>query len=158
MAAVKAIPDGFHTVTPHLIVSDVGKALDFYAKAFGAKVQVNMPGPDGKPMHAQMQIGDSPIMLAPENLEMGSRGPLSLGGSSVTLNIYGDDADAMFKRATDAGATGRMPPEDMFWGDRYGQVVDPFGHVWAIATHKKDLTPAEMKKAMDEFFAKMAHA
>jgi uncharacterized glyoxalase superfamily protein PhnB len=158
MATVKAIPDGFHTVTPHLIVSDVGKALDFYTKAFGAKEQVRMPGPDGKPMHAQMQIGDSPIMLAPENLEMGSRGPLSLGGSSVTLNIYGDDADAMFKRATAAGATVRMPPEDMFWGDRYGQVVDPFGHVWAIATHKKDLTPAEMKKAAEEFFAKMAHA
>src|ERR1700722_1309526 len=153
MATVKHIPDGFHTVTPHLIVKGAGKALDFYAQAFGAKEQVRMPGPGGSIMHAQMQIGDSIIMLADENPEMGNRGPQTLGGSSVVLSIYCDDADAMFARATKAGAKVTMPLTDMFWGDRYGQVTDPFGHLWSIATHQKDVTPDEMRKAMKEQFA-----
>jgi PhnB protein len=156
MATVKAIPEGFHTVTPHLIVKGAGKALDFYRQAFGAKEQVRMPAPDGSIMHAQMQIGDSVIMLADESPEMGSRGPQTLGASPVVLNIYCDDADAMFASATKAGATVTMPLADMFWGDRYGQVTDPFGHVWSIATHKKDLTPVEMKKAMAEMFAQQS--
>jgi PhnB protein len=156
MATVKAIPDGFRTVTPHLIVKGAAKALDFYRQAFGAKEQVRMAAPDGSIMHAQMQIGDSVIMLVDEKPEMGSRGPQTLGASTVVLNIYCDDADAMFARATRAGATVTMPLADMFWGDRYGQVTDPFGHVWSIATHKKDVTPAEMKKAMEEMFAQQS--
>jgi PhnB protein len=153
MAPVKPIPDGFRTVTPHLIVKGAGKALDFYAQAFGAKEQVRMPAPDGSIMHAQMQIGDSIVLLADENPEMGNRGPKTLGGTSVVLCIYVDDADALFARATKAGATVAMPMADMFWGDRYGQVTDPFGHLWSIATHKKDVTPDEMRKAMKEQFA-----
>jgi PhnB protein len=153
MATVKPVPPGFHTVTPHLIVKDAAKALDFYTRAFGAKEQVRMAGPHGGIMHAQMQIGDSMVFMADEMPTMGSRGPLALGGTTVSLCIYTDDADAMFKRATDAGATVKMPLDDMFWGDRYGQVTDPFGHVWAIITHVKDLTPEQMKKAMNEFFA-----
>jgi PhnB protein len=156
MATVKAIPDGFRTVTPHLIVKGAAKALDFYRQAFGAKEQVRMAAPDGSIMHAQMQIGDSVIMLVDEKPEMGSRGPQTLGFSTVLLNIYCDDADAMFARATRAGATVTMPLADMFWGDRYGQLTDPFGHVWSIATHKKDVTPAEMKKAMEEMFAQQS--
>jgi PhnB protein len=153
MATVKAIPPGFHTVTPHLTVNDAAKALDFYTRAFGAKEQARMPGPHGGIIHAQTLIGDSPILLAEEMPDMGGKGPLALGGSSVTLNIYTDDADALFARAVAAGAKVRMPMDDMFWGDRYGQVVDPFGHVWAIGQHKKDPTPDEMKKAMAELFS-----
>ena len=111
-----------------------------------------MPGPGGHIIHAQTQIGDSPILIAEEMPGMGGKGPLAIGGTSVTLNIYTDDADALFARAVAAGATVRMPLEDMFWGDRYGQVVDPFGHVWAIGQHKKDMTPDEMKQAMAEAF------
>jgi PhnB protein len=153
MATVKAVPAGFHTVTPHLTVNDAAKALDFYSRAFGAKEQVRMPGPDGHIIHAQTMIGDSPILLAEEMPGMGGKGPLAIGGTPVTLHIYTDDADALFARAVAAGATVRMPMEDMFWGDRYGQVVDPFGHVWAIGQHKKDMTPDEMKKAMAEAFS-----
>jgi PhnB protein len=153
MATVKPIPPGFHTITPHLTVKDAAKALDFYSRAFGAVEQSRVPDPNGHIMHAQVLIGDSPVMLVDEYPEMGARGPLALGGSSVTIHIYTDDADALFARATAAGATVRMPIADMFWGDRYGQVVDPFGHVWSIATHMKDMTPAEMKKAMDEAFS-----
>jgi uncharacterized glyoxalase superfamily protein PhnB len=153
VATVKPIPPGFHTVTPHLIVKDAAKAIDFYRRAFGAEELSRMPGPNGEIMHAQMRIGDSPIMLADEFPAMGARGPLALGGSPVTLHIYTDDADAVFARATAAGATVKMPLADQFWGDRYGQVTDPFGHVWSIGMHVKDMTPAEMKKAMGEAFA-----
>jgi uncharacterized glyoxalase superfamily protein PhnB len=155
MAAVKPIPTGFHSITPHLIVKGADKALDFYRRAFGAKELVRMAAPGGAIMHAEIQIGDSIVMLGEESVEMGARGPLALGGTPVSVMIYCDDADAMFKRATGAGATVKMPIDDAFWGDRYGQVTDPFGHVWSIATHKKDMTPAEMKTAMDEFFAHM---
>jgi PhnB protein len=156
MATVNPIPPGFHTVTPHLIVKDAAKALDFYSRAFGAQELSRMPGPNGEIIHAQMRIGDSPIMLADEFPAMGARGPLALGGSSVTLHIYTDNADALFARATAAGATVKMPLADQFWGDRYGQVTDPFGHVWSIGTHVKDMTPADMKKAMGEAFAQPA--
>ena len=155
MAAVKPIPTGFHSITPHLIVKGADKALDFYRRAFGATEKVRMAGPGGTIVHAEIEIGDSIVMLGEESVEMGARGPLALGGSSVSIMIYCDDADAMFARATGAGATVKMPLDDAFWGDRYGQVTDPFGHVWSIATHKRDMTPADMKKAMDEFFAQM---
>jgi uncharacterized glyoxalase superfamily protein PhnB len=146
---VKAIPEGFHTITPHLVVKDGAKALDFYRQAFGAEVNSALKGPDGKNlMHAELRIGDSVFMLSDEFPEWGVRGPLSLGGTPVTIHLYTENADAAFKRALDAGCTVKMPLGDAFWGDRYGQVVDPFGHQWSIATHIQDLTPEEIEKGM----------
>jgi PhnB protein len=151
--AVKPIPDGYHTVTPHITVNDGNKAIEFYKKAFGAKEVYRMPGPGGKIMHAEIQIGDSMIMLNDEFPEMdGSRSAKSLGGSAVTLNLYVPDVDKLFNQAVAAGATATMPVADMFWGDRYGKLKDPFGHNWSIATHKEDVTPEEvMKRAQAEF-------
>lgn len=152
--AVKAIPDGMHTVTPHIVCKGAADAIAFYKKAFGAEELSRMNGPGGGLMHASIRIGNSVIMMADENLAWNSRGPNALGGSPVTLHLYVEDCDAAFARAVDAGANGRMAPADMFWGDRYGQVVDPFGHVWSLATHQRDLTPeqmmAEMKAMMPE--------
>ena len=152
--AVKAIPEGMHTVTPHIVCKGAADAIDFYKKAFGAEELSRMNGPGGGLMHASIRIGNSVIMMADENLAWNSRGPNTLGGTPVTLHLYVEDCDASFARAVDAGANGRMPPADMFWGDRYGQVVDPFGHVWSLATHQRDLTPeqmmAEMKAMMPE--------
>lgn len=152
--AVKTVPEGMHTVTPHIICAGAGDAIAFYKKAFGAEELSRMNGPGGGLMHAALRIGNSVIMMADENLAWNSRGPNTLGGTPVTLHLYLEDCDAAFARAVDAGATSRMPPADMFWGDRYGQVVDPYGHVWALATHQRDLTPeqmmAEMKATMPE--------
>lgn len=154
MANVKPIPDGFHTVTPHLVVKDIRRALDFYKKAFGAEEGFVMNGPDGKSiMHGEMKIGDSHVMLGMENPQWDSRGPATLGGTPVTIALYVPNVDQAFQRAVTAGAKPIMPPMDMFWGDRYGAVVDPDGHKWSIATHIKDPTPAEMQKAMTEFMA-----
>jgi PhnB protein len=156
----KPIPDGFHSITPHLVLRSCSEALSFYEKAFGAEILSRSPGPDGRLWHALMRIGDSMLMAADEFPEMGgdgSRAPQSLGGTSVTINVYCPDADALFERAVKAGATARMPPTDMFWGDRYSQLTDPYGHSWAIVTHKEDLTPEQLeergKKAMAEFAA-----
>ena len=154
---VKAVPEGYHTLTPHLVVRDAAKAIDFYKQAFGAKEIARMPLPDGKKLgHAELQIGDSRLMLADEFLEWGSKGPEAIGGSPVTLSIYVEDCDAVFNRAVEAGATVKMPLADQFWGDRYGQVVDPFGHVWAVATHVKDLTLEEIQQAAAVAMAQMA--
>ncbi len=154
MAQVKPIPDGFHSVTPHIICSEAGKAIEFYKKAFGATEICKIPGPDGKSiMHAEIQIGDSRVMIAQENPAWQCKGPITLGGTPVTIHLYVNDADATFKQAVAAGANGAMPPADMFWGDRYGKVIDPFGHHWSIATHKEDPTPEEMQKRMEEMFA-----
>ncbi|HJZ83803.1 MAG TPA: VOC family protein [Polyangia bacterium] len=153
---VKPIPEGYHTVTPYLTVKDAARAIDFYKKAFGAEETVRMPGPDGRIMHAELRIGNSMVMLADENPQMGSKSPQTLGGTAVGLMIYCDDADALFKRASAAGATVSQPLADMFWGDRFGGLKDPFGHNWSIATHIKDLAPAEMKKAQEAFFAQQA--
>lgn len=154
MAQVKPIPDGFHSVTPHIICSEAGKAIEFYKKAFGATEICRIPGPDGKSiMHAEIQIGDSRVMIAQENPAWQCKGPITLGGTPVTIHLYVNDADATFKQAVAAGANGAMPPADMFWGDRYGKVIDPFGHHWSIATHKEDPTPEEMQKRMEEMFA-----
>jgi uncharacterized glyoxalase superfamily protein PhnB len=160
MSSVKPIPDGFHAITPHIVVRDVEKAIAFYETAFGAEKICVMHMPDGKTvMHAEIRIGNSPVMMAEESPDGGSVSPLSLGGkNSVTLHIYVKDADATFNRAVAAGATPKMPPTDMFWGDRYGQVIDPFGHRWSIATHVKDLTPEQMGCAAQEAFAQMAAA
>jgi PhnB protein len=143
---VKAIPRGFHAVTPSLVVRGADRAIAFYKNAFGAKERNRMPGPDGKLMHAEIQIGDSIVMLADEFPEMGSRSPQSVGGASASLLIYTKDVDALFQRALSAGATVQMPLTDMFWGDRYAKVVDPFGHEWELATHVEDVTPKEMAK------------
>jgi PhnB protein len=146
-AAVKPIPDGMHSVTPHLVCAGAADAIEFYKKAFGAVEGGRMPGPDGKVMHAQIKIGDSHVMLADEFPDYGSVGPKALGGTAVTLHLYVPNADEVFQRALDAGATVKMPIGDMFWGDRYGIVTDPFGHSWSIATHMKDMTPEEMAAA-----------
>jgi PhnB protein len=152
---IKAIPEGFHTLTPHLVVKGADQAIEFYKKAFGAQEIMRMAGPDGKSiMHAELRIGDSPIMLAEEFPQMGNRGPQSLGGTAVTLHVYVEDADAVFNQAVAAGAQVGMPMADAFWGDRYGQLTDPFGHSWSFATHKEDLTPEEIGKRAEAAFSK----
>ncbi len=144
----KAIPEGFHTVTPHLIIKGASEAIEFYKKAFGAEEVARMPGPGGTVMHAEIRIGDSPIMLNDEFPSFGKTGPKSIGGTPVTIHLYVNDVDALFDRAVKAGAKVTMPIADMFWGDRYGQIEDPFGHQWSLATHKEDVTPEEcMRRA-----------
>lgn len=150
----KPIPDGFHSLTPHLIVNDGVAAIEFYKKAFGAKENTRHLMPDGKTvMHAQLAIGNSILMLAGE-FPPKALSPKSVGGSSVVLHLYTEDADAVFNRAVNAGCTVRMPVTDMFWGDRYGQVEDPFGHLWSIATHKQDLTPEQLAANAQAFMSK----
>lgn len=146
--AVKAIPDGYHTITPYLVCQGAADAITFYTAAFGAIETVRMPGPDNKVMHAELRIGSSMLMLADENPERGALSPQTVGGSPVSIFIYTEDVDAVFARAVEAGAKGVAPPTDMFWGDRFGQLVDPFGHSWAIATHKEDVSGEEMEKRM----------
>jgi uncharacterized glyoxalase superfamily protein PhnB len=148
MSAVKPVPDGYHTVTPHLVVRDAAAAIAFYAKAFGAEELFRMPGPGGVVLHAEVRIGDSTVMLGEEAPERGASSPKTIGGSPVSLLIYLKDVDASFARAAQAGCTVEMPPTDMFWGDRYGKLHDPFGHRWALATHTEDLSPEEMAKRM----------
>ena len=159
MAKVKPIPEGTHTITPSLVVKGGRKAIEYYKTAFGAKELSVMYGMDGKSvMHAELQIGDSKIYIGDETPEMGAVSPQTLGGTPVSLNIYTEDCDAMFKRAVSAGATVKMPLADMFWGDRYGKLTDPFGHTWGIATHKEDVSDAEMEKRGKEWMASMAKA
>jgi uncharacterized glyoxalase superfamily protein PhnB len=145
---VRPIPEGFHTVTPHLICAGASDAIEFYRKAFGAVEVGRMPGPDGRLMHAQLRIGDSPLMLADHFPEYGTLGPAALKGTSVFIHLYVQDADATWDQAVAAGAKPIMPLADMFWGDRYGQLEDPFGHRWSIATHKRDASVEEMQAAM----------
>lgn len=153
-AKVKAIPDRFHTVTPHLVIRGAAKAIDFYKEAFGAREVSRMPGPSGALMHAEIQIGDSVVMLADEWPGF-ERSPSTLKGSTATIHLYVENADELFARAVKAGATVSMPMNDAFWGDRYGSLTDPFGHEWSIATHTHDYTPEEMKvraaEAMKQF-------
>ena len=150
--ATKPIPDGYHTLTPHLTIRDAGAAIEFYKKAFGAEEVFRMPAPDGKLMHAEVRIGDSTLMINDEMPDFGTRGPQTIGGSPVTIHIYVSDVDAFFERATNAGAKVDMPVADMFWGDRYGKLEDPFGHKWSVGTHTEDLTPEEIgERAAKEF-------
>ena len=144
------IPPGFHTITPHLIIKDAAGAIDFYKKAFGAEELSRMAMPDGRLIHASLKIGDSVLMLCDEFPEHGAGGgsPNTLNNFHATIHMYVEDVDKAFQRAVDAGAVASMPPQDMFWGDRYGRVVDPFGQPWSIATHKEDLTPEEMHERM----------
>jgi len=144
--AVRPIPEGYHTVTPSLTIRDASRAIDFYKRAFGAQELMRMPGPGGKIMHAEIRIGDSVLMLTDEFPEMGGKSPQALGGSPVYLFLYVENVDTVFKRAVDAGAQVKMPVADMFWGDRFGRLADPFGHEWGIATHKEDLTPEEIAR------------
>jgi len=145
-AKVQPIPKGYHVVTPHLVVRGADAAISFYKSAFGAKDKGRMASPDGKIMHAEIQIGDSRVMLSDEFPEMGSRSPQTLGGTPSSLMIYTRNVDALVAQAEQAGAKVTMPPADMFWGDRYAKVQDPFGHEWALATHKEDLSVREMQK------------
>ena len=144
--AVKPIPDGYHSVTPYLIIKGAADAIEFYKKAFGAIELFRMPQPDGRIGHAEIKIGDSPIMLSDEFPEMKFFGPNTVGGSSVSLLIYVEDVDKVFTQAIAEGATEQRPVEDKFYGDRGGSLTDPFGHVWHIATHKEDVSPEEMEK------------
>lgn len=145
---VKPIPEGYHTATPYLTVHEGARALEFYEQAFGARVVVRMDGPDGKIGHAEIQIGDSRIMLADEFPEMGGKSARTLGGSPVAVLLYVEDADAVFRQAVEAGAKEDRPMKDQFYGDRMGSVVDPFGHRWFVATHQEDVSPEEMKRRM----------
>lgn len=152
----QSVPQGFHTLTPHLVVRDADRAIEFYKRAFGAEVVGGIARmPNGKVMHALLRIGDSNLMLNDEMPEYGALSPVSGGGSAVTIHIYTRDVDKAFERATSAGAEVKMPLADQFWGDRYGVVSDPSGHKWSIAAHVKDLSPDQMKTAMDEAMAKM---
>jgi PhnB protein len=146
---VKPIPDGMHSVTPHLTCDGAAAAIEFYQAAFGATATSSLPGPRGRLMHAQITIGDSVVMLVDENVQCGMLGPRSLKGTPVTIHLYVTDADAFVERAVAAGAKVIMPLADMFWGDRYGVLEDPFGHRWSVATHQRDVSPSEMQAAMN---------
>jgi PhnB protein len=153
----KPIPDGYHTATPHITVKGADKAIDYYKKAFGAQEIVRMPGPGGQGiMHAEIKVGDSIIMLNDEFPGMGESSPQTLGGRTASIYLYVEDADSVYAKAVAAGGTGRSPVTDMFWGDRTGRVADPFGHEWAISTHKEDLSVEEIKKRAEAFMAKMS--
>ena len=153
---VKAIPDGYHTVTPGLTVRDGAKAIEFYKQAFGAQQVFRMDRPDGRLGHAELKIGNSTLMLGEEDPRWGCQSPESLKGTPVSFYLYVPDADAAFARAVAAGATVLKPVSDMFWGDRQGEVSDPFGHRWSLATHKEDLTPEQLEQRAQEFFASFA--
>ncbi len=154
-AQIKPVPEGMHTVTPHLVCDGAADAIEFYKKAFGAVEIDRLPGPQGKLMHAMIRIGDSPVMLVDEFPEWGSFGPKSLKGSPVTIHLYVENADALFQRAVDAGAKVVMNIEEAFWGDRYGRLEDPFGHQWSVAMHVRDVTPEEMMQAMQQPMTQM---
>jgi len=152
---VKPIPEGNHTVTPYLSVKGAAAAIEFYKKAFGAVELCRMPDPMGRVMHAELRLGDSVLFLSEECPGM-NNSPQTLGGTTVTLHLYVENVDAAFNQAVAAGAQTQMPPTDMFWGDRFSKVVDPFGHSWGIATHVEDVSAEEMERRTQEFFAKMA--
>ena len=142
--ATKPIPEGYRTITPYLAVEDAAEAIDFYKRAFGAKEVGRMPAPDGRIAHAELEIGDSKVMLSDPFPQSSTQPPKEVGGTTASIFMYVEDVDAAVKQAADAGATVTMEIEDMFWGDRFGSVEDPFGHTWAIATHVEDLSPEEI--------------
>jgi len=152
---VKPIPDGYHALTPHITVNGAERAIDFYQKAFGAKVSPVMKTPDGRVMHAEVRIGDSVLMLNDPFPEHGGSNAATGDSGPITIHLYVDRVDDTFAKAVKAGATEKMPLMDMFWGDRYGQVVDPFGIRWSLATHIKDVTPQEMEQAQKEMAKQM---
>lgn len=155
-ASVKPVPDGFHTATPSVVVRDAAKAIDFYKKVFGAEERMRMPGPDGKIVHAEIKIGDSIVFLSDEIPNMGGKSPQSVGAYTGGMYLYVPNVDEIYERAVDAGAKAVGPVTDMFWGDRVGHFVDPFGHAWSVSTHVADLTEEEMEKGAQAFYAQMA--
>lgn len=150
------IPEGLHTLTPYLALDDAAGAIEFYKCAFGATEHSRMEGPDGKIGHAELQIGDSRVMLADAWPQSSTKSPKELGGTTAGIFVASEDIDSFFKRAVDAGATSIMDPEDMFWGDRFGTLQDPYGHVWHVATHIEDVSDEEMRKRAEEWQAEMA--
>jgi PhnB protein len=153
---VKAIPEGYHSVTPYMVVNDAAAAIDFYKRAFEAQETYRHLGPDGKSIiNAELKIWDSIILLSDEFPHGECRSPKSIGGTAITLHIYNEDVDRVFKQAVNAGATVVMPIMDVFWGDRYAQIKDPFGHIWSIGTHKQDLSQEEIQKAGQAVFKEM---
>ncbi len=149
---IKAIPDGHHTATPYLVITNAGKAIEFYKEAFGAMERMRLASPDGKVMHAEIKIGDSPIMLCDECPDWNALSPQTIGGTAVSIMLYVEDADTVVNRAVEAGAKLLMPVADQFWGDRCGTVTDPFGHKWTVATHTEDVSPEEICKRAKELF------
>jgi PhnB protein len=157
--SVKIIPEGYHSVNPYLVVRNADRAIEFYKRAFGAEERFRMYGPDNKAiMHAELKIGDSVFMLTEESPDMKTLSPESIGGSPVSLYIYVKDVDSIFNQAVSEGATILHPVNDQFYGDRSGYLKDPFGHLWSIATHKKDLSPDELRKAGQAFFEQKSKA
>jgi PhnB protein len=154
--AVKPVPDGYHTVTPYLTLDDAAAAIDYYKRAFGAKERVRMDTPDGKVGHAELEIGDSLVMVSDEFPQGSTRSPKELGGTTAGAFLYVEDVDAVVKRAVDAGATVTMEVADQFWGDRFGSITDPFGHSWSIATHVEDVTPEQIAERAKEAMAAMS--
>jgi PhnB protein len=150
---VSAVPEAYGAITPELVVRSAGQAIDFYKRAFGARELMRMGSPDGKVMHAELKLGGRIVFVVDEFPEWGPgpRAPQTLGGTSGSIHMYVPNVDAAMKRAADAGATVKMPAADMFWGDRFGKIVDPFGHEWGLATHKEDVTPAQARKRGEAF-------
>ena len=153
--AAKAIPEGYHSVSPALAIDGAAEAIDFYKRAFGAKERFRMPAPDGKIAHAELEIGDSVVMLSDPFPHSTVKPPTELGGTSVGVFVYVEEVDAVFQQAVDAGATVTMALEDMFWGDRFGSVTDPYGHHWSLATHVEDVPPEEMEERAKQAMAAM---
>jgi PhnB protein len=154
--ATKPIPEGYHTLTPYLAVDNATEAIEFYKRAFGAKERGRMPGPNGTIAHAELQIGDSLVMLSDPFPQSSTRPPKELGGTSASIFMYVEDVDAVVEQAVDAGATVTMEVADQFWGDRFGSVSDPFGHSWSVATHVEDVPPEEMAERAKEAMAAMS--
>ena len=151
-STVKAIPDGFHSITPHIVVRDAARAVDWYKKALSAKERSRIPVPGGKLMSVELRFGDSPVMVADEFPEMGVLSPQSIGGTPVVLNIYTEDVDRHWEQAINAGAEVLHPLQDQFWGDRHGQLTDPFGHRWGLAQRVQDVSPEETARAAAKAF------
>jgi PhnB protein len=156
--AVQPIPEGYHSITPYIVVDDASRAIEFYRDAFGADENVRMPGPDGKIAHAELQIGDSKLMLSDPFEHSNVRPPSERGGPTASIFLYVDDCDAIFEQAKTAGASVVSELEDMFWGDRFGTLSDPFGHVWSIATHKEDLTEEEIAERSKTAMSSMSQS
>jgi len=154
--ATKPIPEGYHTLTPYLAVDDAAQAIEYYKKAFGAKERMRMDAPEGKIGHAELEIGDSVVMLSDPFPQASTRPPKELGGTSASVFMYVEDVDAVVKQAVDAGATVTMEVADQFWGDRFGTVADPYGHLWSIATHVEAVTPEQMAERAKEAMAAMS--
>ena len=153
---VQPVPEGYHTVTPYLAVPDAQEAIDFYGRAFGAKERSRMPGPENTIAHAELEIGDSLVMISDPFPQSSTKPPKELGGTSVNVFLYVEDVDAVVRQAIDAGAAETTPVDTMFWGDRFGTVTDPFGHTWSVATHVEDVPPEEMAERAKTAMAAMA--